>query len=121
MCIVGPKCIFYASEKAINAKIAVLCWCTVFFMICAVVAIVFWIVLEVQTARDLKEITMISSNTVKLPSGQQGIDDVQNNPAFYNGKIIYLGDVKLNSSTLIDTDFNLKLNVAVLERKTEYC
>ena len=36
----------------------------VFLIICAVVAIVFWIVLEVKTEKDLKEIAMISSNTV---------------------------------------------------------
>ena len=121
MCIIGPKCIYYAAEEKINSRIACLCWCIVFLFIGAIVAISFWIHYEIRTASDLKEISKITSDAISLPRGQQGIEDIQNNPAYYNGKIIYLGDIKLNPTELTDTDFNLKLNTGVLTRHTEYC
>lgn len=115
---VGPSYIYYTVEPAGKRRIAGLCFCFILCIIGAIIATSMWIYYETKSASDLEEIKMISSNLIELPIGQQGVDEIQNNPNFYNGKIIYLGGVQLNPSLVNDPDFNLKWNAGSLKRYT---
>lgn len=106
---VGPSYLYYTVEPAGKRRIAGLFCCFIFCFIGALISTSLWIYYEVKTANDLEEIKMIKSNYIGLPSGQQGIDEIQNNPSFYNGKIIYLGGVQLNAQNVLDSDFNFFL------------